>query len=45
VALDAFAGRVRAPRPSQSTVEYKANINLRGLARLDVGFDAVAPGR
>jgi cytochrome P450 len=44
VALDAFAQRVRAARLSQPTVEYKANINLRGPARLDVAFDAVAPG-
>jgi cytochrome P450 len=45
VALDAFAQRVRAPRLLEPTVEYKANINLRGPARLDVAFDTVAPGQ
>jgi cytochrome P450 len=41
VALDAFARRVAAPRLLGPVVEYKANINLRGPARLDVGFEAV----
>jgi cytochrome P450 len=40
VALEAFAQRVVAPRLLEP-VEYKANINLRGPARLDVGFDAI----
>ncbi len=43
VALDAFARRVRDPRLLEPEVEYKANINLRGPARLDVGFTAIAP--
>jgi cytochrome P450 len=43
IALDAFAQRVLAPRLSGPTVEYKANFNLRGPARLDVDFDAVMP--
>ncbi|WP_239075562.1 cytochrome P450 [Planosporangium flavigriseum] len=40
VALDAFAQRIVAPRLLEP-VEYKANINLRGPARLDVTFDAI----
>jgi cytochrome P450 len=44
IALDAFAQRVVAARLSAPTVEYKANFNLRGPARLDVEFDAVDPG-
>jgi cytochrome P450 len=40
VVLDAFAQRVLAPR-LLGPVEYKANINLRGPARLDVGFEAI----
>jgi len=43
VALDAFARRVRDPRLLEPEVEYKANFNLRGPARLDVGFTAIAP--
>jgi cytochrome P450 len=43
VALDAFARRVIEPRLLGAAVEYKANFNLRGPARLDVGFDAVKP--
>jgi cytochrome P450 len=38
VALDAFARRVLAPRLLESVVQYKANINLRGPARLDIEF-------
>jgi cytochrome P450 len=43
VALDAFARRVVAPRLLEGTLEYKSNVNLRGPARLDVGFEAVLP--
>jgi cytochrome P450 len=43
VVLDAFAQRVLAPRLLGASVEYKANFNLRGPARLDVGFEAIKP--
>jgi cytochrome P450 len=43
VVLAAFAQRVLAPRLLGSSVEYKANFNLRGPARLDVGFEAIKP--
>jgi cytochrome P450 len=42
VALDAFAQRVVRPH-LLGPVAYKENFNLRGPARLDVGFDAVKP--
>jgi cytochrome P450 len=45
VALDAFARRVVRPRLASPTIEYKANITLRGAARLNVRFDGVTPTR
>jgi cytochrome P450 len=44
VALEAFARRAVAPRLAAPDVEYKANVNLRGPARLDVEFDTINPG-
>jgi cytochrome P450 len=44
VALDAFARRVRAPQLLETALEYKPSYALRGLARLNVGFDTITTG-
>jgi cytochrome P450 len=41
IALQAFATRVAGPELDPAGLAYKPNLNLRGPARLVVGFDAV----
>jgi cytochrome P450 len=43
IALQAFAARVTEPELDPEGLVYKPNLNLRGPARLPVGFAAITP--
>jgi len=43
IALRAIAERVVNPRLDEAELAYKANFNLRGPARMVIGFDEISP--
>lgn len=45
IAIRAIARRVIAPQLDEASLAYKPNFNLRGPARMAVGFDEIRPAR